>query len=158
MLTFLSAPNHVWHPPQGLGKRANVNLHPPKNVNLLPQLTDFFQNPPNPQNPPRVLPVNDVIHIPGSTFLSGIFILTFGHYITSFSWTNSALYIYHLVVWSKFNLLNNSQWIIFPTQSCLVMYSFCACLLHLLTTILIVSSPHNLHLLFCCKLSIFALT
>ena len=34
------------------------------------QLTDFFQN------PPRVLPVHNIIDIPWSNFLSGIFILT----------------------------------------------------------------------------------
>ena len=37
------------------------------------QLTDFFQNP---KNPPRALPVHDVIHISWSNYLSGIFILT----------------------------------------------------------------------------------
>ena len=41
--------------------------------------------------------------------------------------------MYHLVVWSNFNLLNNYQWTTFPTQSCLVLYSFvlvyCICLL-----------------------------
>ena len=31
------------------------------------QLTDFLQNPP-PQNPPRALPVHDVIYIPKSQF------------------------------------------------------------------------------------------
>ena len=34
--------------------------------------------------------------------------------------TDSGLYIYHLSVWSNFNLLHNSQWITFPTQSCLL--------------------------------------
>ena len=38
-----------------------------------PNSTDFFQKP---QNPPRALPVHDVIHIPKSNILSGIFILT----------------------------------------------------------------------------------
>ena len=53
---------------------------------------------------------------------------------------DSGLCIYHLVVWSKFNLLHNSQWNIFPTQLCLVLYSLCANLLHLLTMWLIISS------------------
>ena len=54
--------------------------------------------------------------------------------------------------------LHNFQWITLLTQSCLVLYSFCANLLHLLTMWLIVSSlsSHNLHLLFCCVLSILA--
>ena len=39
----------------------------------------------------------------------------------------------HLVVWSKFNLFPNSQWITFRTTSCLVLSSFCASLLHSLT-------------------------
>ena len=37
---------------------------------------------------------------------------------SSFSNTDSVLCIYHLSVWSNFNLLHNSQWITFPTQSC----------------------------------------
>ena len=66
------------------------------------------------------------------------------------------LCLYHLSVWSNFNFLHNSQWITFPTQSCLVLYSFCANLLHSLIMWVIVSSlsPHNLHLLFCYVLSI----
>ena len=45
------------------------------------------------------------------------------------------------------------------TLSCLVLYSFCDNLLHSLIRWLMVSSlsPHNLHLLFCCVLSILAL-
>ena len=55
--------------------------------------------------------------------------------------------------------LHNSQWITFPTQSSLVLYLFCANLLHSLIIWLIVSplSPHNPHMLFRCVLSIFAL-
>ena len=37
------------------------------------QLTDFFSNS---QNPPRTLPVHDVIYIPRSYFLSGVSIVT----------------------------------------------------------------------------------
>ena len=61
-------------------------------------------------------------------------------------------------VWSDLNFLYNSQWITFPTQSYLVLYSFCTNLLHLFIMWLIISPPHNLHQLFCCILSIFALT
>ena len=32
----------------------------------------------------------------------------------SFSWTDSGLCVYHLVVWSTFNLLQNFQWSSFP--------------------------------------------
>ena len=42
----------------------------------------------------------------------------------SFSRANSDLCLYHLVVWSNFNFLHSSQWIAFPTHSCLVFYSF----------------------------------
>ena len=42
----------------------------------------------------------------------------------SFYRTDSSLYIYHLVVWQNFNVLHNSQWTTFPTQSCLLLYSF----------------------------------
>ena len=43
-----------------------------------------------------------------------------------FSRTKSGLCIYHLVEWSNFNFVHNSLWITFPTQSCLVLISFCA--------------------------------
>ena len=76
-----------------------------------------------------------------------------------FSRTDSGLCIYYLVVWLNFNFLHNSQWITFPTQSCLVLYSFCAGLLHSLMWVFVSSlSLHKLHLLFCCVLSIFTLT
>ena len=77
----------------------------------------------------------------------------------TFSRADAGLCIYHLFVWLNFNFLHNSQWITLPTKSCLVLYSFCANLLHLLIMWLIVSSlsPHNLHLLFCCVWSILTL-
>ena len=77
----------------------------------------------------------------------------------SFSRTGAGLCIYHLFVWSNLNFLHISQWITLPTQSCLVLYSFCANLLHSLIMWLMVSSlsPHRLHLLFCWVLSILAL-
>ena len=49
-----------------------------------------------------------------------------------FSRTGAGLCIYHLLVWSNLNFLHISQWIILPTHSCLVLYSFCANLLHCL--------------------------
>ena len=74
----------------------------------------------------------------------------------SFSWMDSGLCINHLFVWSKLKFLYNSQSITLLTQSCLVLYSFCPNLLHLVIMWLIVSSllPHYLHLLFCCVLSV----
>ena len=39
----------------------------------------------------------------------------------SFSWMNSGQRIYHFFVWSNLNILQNSQWINFPTQSCLFL-------------------------------------
>ena len=74
----------------------------------------------------------------------------------AFSRTGAGLCIYHLFVWSNWNFLHISQWITLPTQSCLALYSFCANLLHSLSIWLIISSlsPHSLHLLFCCVLSI----
>ena len=76
----------------------------------------------------------------------------------SFSRTDSGLCIYDLFIWSNFNFFHNSWWITF--MSCLVLYSFCAILLHLLIMWLIVSSLslHNLHVQFYCILSIFVLT
>ena len=47
-----------------------------------------------------------------------------------FSRTDSGLCIYHLFVWSNLNFLHSSLWITLPTQSCLVLYSFCANFLH----------------------------
>ena len=77
----------------------------------------------------------------------------------SFSMTGAGLCIYHLFVWSNLNFLLNSLWITLLTQSCQVLYFFCTNLQHSLIMWLIFSSlsPHNLHLLFCCVLSILAL-
>ena len=77
----------------------------------------------------------------------------------SFYRTGAELCIYHLFVWSNWNFLHIFQWITLPTQSYLALYSFCANLLHSLIMWLIVSSlsPHCLHLLFCCVLSMLAL-
>ena len=77
----------------------------------------------------------------------------------TFSWTGVGLCIYHLFVWSNFNFLHNSQWITLPTQSYLVLYSYCANLQHSLIMWLMVSSlsPHKLHFMFCLVLSILAL-
>ena len=77
----------------------------------------------------------------------------------AFSWKDSGLCIYHLVVRLNFNHLYNSQRISFSTPPCLVLYYFCASLLYSLILWLTVSSlfPYNLHLLFFCVLSIFAL-
>ena len=77
----------------------------------------------------------------------------------SFSRTCAGLCIYHLLAWSNLNFLHISQWITLPTQSCLALYSFRGNLLHSHILWLMVSSlsPHNLHLLCCCVLSILAL-
>ena len=68
----------------------------------------------------------------------------------SFSRTATGLCIYHLFVRSNFNFLHIFQLITLPTQSCLILYSFCANLLHLLIMRLMVSSlsPHSLHCYF----------
>ena len=72
----------------------------------------------------------------------------------SFSRIVSGLCIYHLFLWANLHFLHNSKWINLITQSCLVLYSFCASLLHSLIMWLITSflSPHNLHLLVCCHI------
>ena len=76
----------------------------------------------------------------------------------SFSSTDDGLCIYHLFVWSNLNFLHISEWIFWPTQSCPVLYSFCANLLHSLMWLMVSSlSPHSLYLLYCCVLSIIAL-
>ena len=48
----------------------------------------------------------------------------------SFPTIDSEMCIYHLFIWSNFNFLYTSQRITFPTQSCLVLYSFCTNLPH----------------------------
>ena len=58
----------------------------------------------------------------------------------SFSKMNSGWCIYHLIVRWNFNFLHYSYWINLPTQLCLVLYSFCASLLHSLIMWLIVLS------------------
>ena len=76
----------------------------------------------------------------------------------SFFLTNYELCVYHLFVWSNLKFLHNSQWITLPTESWLVLYSFCDNLLHSLIWLIISPlSPHNLHILFRCVLSILAL-
>ena len=69
----------------------------------------------------------------------------------SFSMTDAGLCIYTLFSWSNLNFLHISQLITFPTQSFLVLYSFCANLRHSHIMWLMVSSlsPHNLYFLFC---------
>ena len=57
-----------------------------------------------------------------------------------FSRTNIGLCMYYLFVWSNLNFLHNSQWITLPTQSCLVLYSFCVNLLHSVIMWFMVSS------------------
>ena len=75
-----------------------------------------------------------------------------------FSRTDSGLCIYHLFVWSNLNFLYISQCITLPTLSGVVLYSFCANLLHSLMWLMVSSlSPQSLHLLFCCVLSILTL-
>ena len=77
----------------------------------------------------------------------------------SFSRRDAVLCMYHLLLWWNFDLLHISQWNTLPTQSCLVLYSFCAKLPLSLILWLIVSSlsPHSSHLLCCYVLSILAL-
>ena len=78
----------------------------------------------------------------------------------SFSRTDAGLCIYYLFVWSNLNVLHDSQWITLPTQSCIVLHSYCAIFgIHLLCDwsfrLFTISSIH--HLQFCCVLSIRAL-
>ena len=77
----------------------------------------------------------------------------------SFSRTGAGLWIYHLLAQPNLDFLHISLCITLPTQSCLALYSFCACLLHSLIMWLIISSlsAHRLYLLFCCVLSILTL-
>ena len=77
----------------------------------------------------------------------------------SFSWTDAGLWIYHLFVWLNLNSFNISQWITLLTQSCRVLYSFYANLLHshIMWSMVSSLSQHNRHLLFCCVLSSLAL-
>ena len=80
MTTFPSSPHHchhVRHLPQGLGEPRKSTSSDAKTPlfrsDAGTQLSDFFSNP---QNPPRTLPVHDVIHIPRSYFLPGVSIVT----------------------------------------------------------------------------------
>ena len=86
-----------------------------------------------------------------------------GSLCVPFSRTDAGLFIYHLLVWWNFYFLNNSQWITLLTQSCVLLYSLCANLLHSLIMWLIVSSlsPHYYYYLLIrvfshqCKLMVF---
>ena len=57
---------------------------------------------------------------------------------------DSGLCIYHLVVLSNLIFFQDSLWITFLTQTCLVLYPFCVSLLHSLTMLFTISSlsPH----------------
>ena len=61
-----------------------------------------------------------------------------------FSRTGAGLCIYHLFVWSNLNFFHISLWLTLPTQLCLVLYSFCANLLHSIIMWLIVLSCHRI--------------
>ena len=58
----------------------------------------------------------------------------------SFSRTAAGLCMYHLFVLSNLKFLHIYQWITLPTQSYLILYTFCGSLLHSLILRLIVSS------------------
>ena len=77
----------------------------------------------------------------------------------SFSRTDSGLCKFNLLVWSNCYVLHNCQLINLSTHSFLILNSFCVNLLHSLIIWLMVLSLslRNLHLLFCCVLSILAL-
>ena len=55
-------------------------------------------------------------------------------FCVSFSRTDCALRIYYLLILLNFSLFHNSKWIASPTQSCILLYSFRASLLHSLVT------------------------
>ena len=141
----------------------------PRKVEVFIFLFTFFQN-------YSEVSRNSKVHNFTSSLLFILFIIIWSGRLTEIRWpacisesqrslclllsrTDFGLSIYHLFIWSNLIFLHNSQWITLPTQSCLVLYPFCANLLHSLIMRLSVSSlfPHNLHLLFCCVLSIIAL-
>ena len=68
-----------------------------------------------------------------------------------------SLSIYHLVEWSNFNFLHNSQYITLSTQSCLYLFSTSFLRSLIMGLIILSFSPHNLLLLFCSRLSILTL-
>ena len=63
----------------------------------------------------------------------------------SFSRTDSGLCIYHLLVWSNFNILHNSQWITIPTQSCLITYIYIFIYLFLAFSFTLYTSLSHFH-------------
>ena len=75
-----------------------------------------------------------------------------------FSITTFDLCLYHFFFTFIPYFLHNSQWIFVPNQSCHLLYSFWANLLHSLNTSFTFSSafPHILHFLLSWVLSIFA--
>ena len=84
------------------------------------------------------------------TILQVLFFVVFFFFVLFFCWLSNGLvdwprlgypFVYQnprgvcmshflLFVWSNFSFLHNSQWISLPTKSYLVLYSFCANLLH----------------------------
>ena len=78
---------------------------------------------------------NPLVPVPNAPITIGIIVTcTFDSFFQFTSKRRGAgLCIYHLFAWSKLNFLHISQWITLPTQSCLVLYSFCADLQHSLS-------------------------
>ena len=71
-----------------------------------------------------------------------------------FSRTDSGLYISHMFAWSNLNYLHSSQWISFPSKSCLLLYIFCANLRHSL--VIRSDSVSLLRFLFLCLVQVFS--
>ena len=111
---------------------------------------------------------NSKVHyLAGSLFLSAI---TWSGHLTEIRWSpenfvclifQDGFLVVHIpfICMVKFKLLAQLPVDCFFTLSCLVLYSLCMNLLHSLNMWLIVSSlsSHNLHLLFCCFLSLLVL-
>ena len=60
--------------------------------------------------------------------LDYVFCLKIPNDLNLFSRTDSGLCLYHLSIWSKFSCLHKFWLVAFPTQSCLLLFSFCASL------------------------------
>ena len=111
---------------------------------------------PPPQNPP-----NDTSFSSRESKLSPVFRSGLSYQFVfksqtilcvSVSWTDSGLCKYYLLIWRNFSFLHTSQWITFPAQTYLLVYSFYVILLLSLT--LLFRLYH--HLTYTCCSSVYS--
>ena len=108
--------------------------------------------------------VNTLVIVPGAAMIIGINVNFMFHSFFQFH-CKVEVFIFLFTFFKCYSVISrdsevhNFQWITLHTQLCFVLYPFSTNLLHSLIMCLLVSSlsPLNVHLQFCCVLSLLAL-